>query len=142
MDTWLQPRRLLLAVVVGLVVLFLIFPILVVIPMGFTSSESLAFPPMGFSTHWYERLLNDANWRNSLVNSLQVAGGTLVASLAIGVPLALGLVRGRFLGKGLLSAFVITPLVVPTLIVAIGVFYTWTLGWSIGPVHFGGHRLA
>ena len=137
MDHWRQPRRLLLALVIALIVVFLVFPILVVIPMGFTSSESLSFPPRGFSTRWYERQITEPNWRRSLLNSLRVAFGTVVTSLAVGVPLALGLMRGRFPGQRLLAAFVITPLVMPTVIVAIGVFYTWSLGWAIGPIRFG-----
>ncbi len=138
MDRWRQPRRFLLLVVGALTVAFLVIPILIVVPMGFTSTESLAFPPHGFSFRWYERLVDEPAWRNALLNSLQVAVGTLGASLVLGVPMALGLVRGKFPGQRLLAAFIITPLVMPTLIVAIGVYYTWTLGWNVGPLHFGG----
>jgi putative spermidine/putrescine transport system permease protein len=124
---------------VAFIVLFLVLPILVVIPMGFTGSESLEFPPRGFSTQWYQELIANPQWRQALLNSALVAFGTLCLSLALGVPLALGLERGRFRGRRLLSGVVILPLVVPTVITAIGIYYTWTLGWSFGPILVGGH---
>lgn len=133
MDRWTQPRRLVLALVVGLTIVVLLFPILIVIPLGFSAAESLAFPPNGFSPRWYLRLVEEPAWRNALVNSFQVAIGTVALSLLLGVPMALALVRGRFRGIRLLGLLVITPLIMPTLIVAIGVYYTFTLGWSIGP---------
>lgn len=116
----------------------LVFPILIVVPLGFSAAESLGFPPIGFSTRWYERLVDQPAWRNALLNSLQVALGTVILALALGVPMAMALVRGRFRGQRLLALLVITPLVMPTLIVAIGVYYTFTLGWTIGPVSVGG----
>lgn len=136
MDRWTQPRRLALALFVALTVVLLVFPVLVVVPLGFSAAESLAFPPNGFSLRWYVRLVEEPAWRNALLNSLQVAVGTVVLSLLLGVPMSLALVRGRFRGTRLLGLLVITPLVMPTLIVAIGVYYTFTLGWSIGPFSF------
>lgn len=139
MGSVLTVRYVGLGVVVGLIVLFLILPILIVIPVGFTGAESLEFPPRGFSLQWYQQLLADPQWRQALLNSLTVALGTLCLSLVIGVPLALGLDRGAFRGRRVVSSLVLAPLVVPTIITAIGVYYTWTLGWGLGPFRLGGH---
>lgn len=138
MDRWTEPRRLALAMLTGLIVLFLVIPIIIIVPVGLTSSESIQFPPRGLSLRWYADLIEDPNWRRALINSLQVAAGTLVLSLVLGIPMALGLTRGKFPGQRLVSGLVLTPLVMPTLIVAIGVYYVWTMGWSIGPLQFGG----
>lgn len=138
MDRWTEPRRLFLALLTVVIVLFLVLPILIIIPVGLTSAESIQFPPRGLSLRWYIDLVEDPAWRRALGNSLQVAVGTLVLALALGIPMALGMTRGRFRGQRLVSGLVLTPLVMPTLIVAIGVYYVWTAGWAIGPIRIGG----
>jgi putative spermidine/putrescine transport system permease protein len=117
-----------------LVVAFLLLPLVVIVPIGLTSSRSLTFPPPGYSLRWYAYLLSDETWRNSLLLSLQVGLGTVAVSLLLGVPMALGLVRGRFPGRGLTQGLMLSPLVIPSVIVAIGMYSVWAVGWRIGGV--------
>lgn len=130
--------RLLLGVFGLLVCVFLAAPLLIIMPLSFTNAEEMIWPPVGFSTRWYETVLASSDWRERIVTSLEIGMGSATLATALGLLAALGLVRGRFPGKGLVSALLLSPLVVPTVVIAIGMFFVWTLGWSIGPVTVGG----
>jgi putative spermidine/putrescine transport system permease protein len=106
--------------------------------MSFTASQTLEFPPRGLSLRWYERLFGDAAWRESLLVSLRVGLGTVVVSLILGIPMAIGLTRRAFPGRNLVRALLIAPLAVPTIIFAIGAYFVWTVGWRLGPFQAGG----
>lgn len=121
-DSWRQPRRIVLAVAGALTVLFLVAPAMVVVPMSFTSARILSWPPLGFSTQWYEKMIGDPQWSTGFVNSAQVAVVTAIVATLLGTLAAIGLVRGRFPGKGLANALFLSPLIVPVVIVAIGMF--------------------
>ena len=110
-DSWRSPRRLALLAIGTVTVLYLVAPMLVIVPMAFTSGQSLSWPPQGFSTQWFDRMLSNPAWTRGFQNSALVA--TLVAILAtiLGTIGALGLVRGRFPGKGVANALVLSPLI-------------------------------
>ncbi|MBI2762464.1 MAG: ABC transporter permease [Chloroflexi bacterium] len=133
-DSWRQPHRLLLVALGALTVFFLLAPTLVVVPMSFTASNSLTFPPEGFSTRWYEKMVTDPQWSTGFVNSAKVAFLTAVLATALGTLAALGTVRGRFPGRNGLQLLILSPLIVPVIIIAIGmfsVFVRWKLAGSI-----------
>jgi len=129
-DSWRQPRRLLLLALGALTVFFLMAPTLVVVPMSVTASNALTFPPEGFSTRWYEKMLTDPQWSSGFVNSAQVAFLTAVLATVLGTLAALGTVRGRFPGKSAVNALVLSPLIVPVIIIAIGMFSLF-VRWKI-----------
>ena len=130
MTSWLQPHRLLLMVVGGLTVFFLTVPTLLVVPMGFSSSQILAFPPPGWSLEWYQKAFSDPQWTSGFANSLQVAALTALVSSVLGTLTSLGMVRGRFPGKNLVNALILSPLIVPVIIIAIGMFSLY-VRWKI-----------
>jgi putative spermidine/putrescine transport system permease protein len=121
-DSWRQPRRILLATLGGLTVFYLLAPTLVIVPMSFTQAHILSFPPTGFSLQWYEQMLTDPQWSRGLINSAQVAVLTALAATVLGTLAALGLVRGRFPGRTIVNAVALSPLIVPVVIIAIGMF--------------------
>jgi putative spermidine/putrescine transport system permease protein len=121
-DSWRRPTRLLLVAFGLLVVVFLVGPSLVIVPMGFSSAKILAFPPPGFSLQWYEKMFTDPTWTNGFVNSFQVAILTAILSTILGTLGALGLARGRFPGKRFASLVILSPLIVPVVVIAIGMF--------------------
>ena len=129
-DSWRQPRRLLLVALGTLTVFFLMAPTIVVVPMSFTASHALTFPPEGFSTRWYEKMLTDPQWSTGFVNSAQVALLTAILATVLGTLGALGTVRGRFLGKSAVNALILSPLIVPVIIIAIGMFSVF-VRWKI-----------
>ena len=129
-ESWRQPRRLLLLAIGGLVVLFLVAPTLIVVPMGFSSSKILEFPPPGWSLEWYGKAFTSKEWTSGMWNSIQVAVITAILATIIGTLAALGLVRGRFPGRTLLNAVLLSPLIVPVIIIAIGMFSLY-VRWKI-----------
>jgi putative spermidine/putrescine transport system permease protein len=130
-DSWRQPRRILMAALGLLTILYLVAPTLVIVPMSFTEARILSFPPQGFSLEWYERMLSDRQWSSALVNSAQVAVLTTILSVVLGTLAALALVRGRFPGRTAVNGLILAPLIVPIVIIAIGMF-SLVVRWRIG----------
>lgn len=124
--------RLLLRAVAGLTLAFLALPVLVVVPLSFSASPYLEFPPAGLSLQWYGRYLASARWMTATLFSLQIAAGTTVVALLLGVPAAFGLVRREFPGKGLVVAFFMAPIIVPYIITAIAVYFLFVRLGLIG----------
>jgi putative spermidine/putrescine transport system permease protein len=115
-------RRLWLYALVSLIVLFLIAPSLLVIPLSFSDSRYLTFPPPAWSTRWYGAYFGAVEWREATYVSFAAATLTMLLSTAIGTLAAYGLntLRGRL--ATLAYAVFILPLVVPAILIAIGIF--------------------
>lgn len=114
-----HPFRIALLVVAVLAYLFLLAPIIVIAVASFGSTEFLSFPPQGFSLQWYREALERPDFRQGFRVSLIVAVATAVLSTVIGSLAALALVRYRFWGRDLLSALFLSPLILPTLVLAL-----------------------
>ena len=112
-----------LVLVAAVVLLLLIAPIVIVAIVSFSSAEYLTFPPPGFSLRWYERFFTLPGWRRALWVSVQVASITMVLATGLGLMASLALVRGRFRGKGLVYGFVLAPMIVPTIITAVALYF-------------------
>ena len=133
-DSWRQPRRILMGGLGLLTVLYLLAPTLVIVPMSFTESRILSFPPQGFTLEWYERIVADRQWSSALTNSAQVAVLTTILSVVLGTLAALALARGRFPGRTAANGLVLAPLIVPVVIIAIGMFslfVRWRISGSL-----------
>jgi putative spermidine/putrescine transport system permease protein len=114
-------RRVLIATC-ALIYFFLMLPLLVVFPISLSSAPYMQFPPPGFSWQWYERYLDDPQWIDSTWRSLYIGGATALLALALGVPLAFALVRGRFFGRTILDRVALAPIIVPHIIFAVAVY--------------------
>jgi ABC-type spermidine/putrescine transport system permease subunit II len=91
--------------------------------MSFSPKRILEFPPEGFSFKWYASYFTNAQWIGATLRSFRVALGVSFLSTVLGVLAAFGLIRGRYRGKGLLMAFILSPLIVPVIIKAVSVYY-------------------
>jgi len=125
-------RRVLLGMLCWTILLFLTLPILIVFPLSFSSGSYLSFPPPGFSTRWYSAFFTSSEWTGAALMSLQVALPVTALSVLLGTPAAIGLSRGGFAGKRLLHALVLSPLIVPGIIVAIGVYFVYAQYGLVG----------
>lgn len=116
--------RLKIALVCFSVVLvaWLILPTLVLVPISFSEKASFNFPSQGFSLQWYERFFTDASWLRSMALSLQVGLVVTVIATVAGTLAAFGLSKIRFRGKGLLEGALLTPMMVPGIVLAIGLY--------------------
>jgi putative spermidine/putrescine transport system permease protein len=112
--------RALVVAFAGLALVFLMAPLLVVVPLSFSSEPFFTFPIPGFSLRWYEDLLANERWMASLGNSLVVAAATTVLATVLGTMAALGLNRPSFPAKKAVTALLISPMIVPIVIVAVG----------------------
>src|SRR5215207_2861278 len=118
-------QRLWLYGLTALVLLFLVAPTLIVIPMSFSASNSLAFPPQGFSLRWYEEFFTTSTWQDATFVSLRVSFLAMLAATPIGTAAAYGLHLGRFPFGGLVYGAIVSPLMVPVILIAIGLFFLY-----------------
>ncbi|UOQ61494.1 ABC transporter permease [Leucobacter rhizosphaerae] len=105
---------------------FMVLPTLVVIPLSFTTRTVLSWPPSGFDLRWYEEILTDRAWQSALVTSLQTGVLTAVCATVLGTGIALSLSRGRYIGRRFFTIAVLAPMIVPTVILAIGAFFVFS----------------
>lgn len=115
-------RRLWLYVLGALVLLFLVLPSLLVIPLSFSDSRYLAFPPPGWSTRWYEAYFEAVEWRDATVVSFTAALATMVISTVLGTLAAYSLHTSSSRFTRIAYAAFMLPLIITGILIAIGVF--------------------
>ncbi len=108
-----------LRILCGLVLLFLVLPVLVIVPLSFNSGTFLVYPLQGFSLRWYADFFQSAEWMRSLTNSMIVAPAATLLAMVFGTLAAIGLTRGEFRGKALVMSLMISPMVVPVVIIGV-----------------------
>lgn len=111
-----------LVVVGSVVLLYLIFPNVVIIPMSLSSAPHFQFPPPGLSLRWYEQFFGDARWIDSLLVSVRVALLATALSVVLGTGAAFGIARGRLPVPAAIRSLLLAPLVTPYVIIAAGLY--------------------
>jgi len=114
--------KMLLQLFAGLMFVYLIVPSIMALPMSFTDTRYLVFPPEGFTLKWYKEVLTSERWTLPIIFSLKIATITTLVSLVIGIMASLALVRGALPGKNILHLFFISPILVPVIITAFAVY--------------------
>lgn len=117
---------------VALVFVFLLLPITMVVLTSFSESAVLKFPPTHFTLKWYQNISHE--FVQALKISLIVSAGTTVLATVVGTMAALALVRGRFVGRTAMSAFCLSPLMVPTLVIGVAAFQFANHLWDLANV--------
>ena len=107
----------------GLVLLFLILPILIVIPISFNNSSFLSFPRGVWSLRWYDDFFFNDRWTTAVKNSIIIAFFSTILSTTLGTVAALGLSRPNFPGRALVMAVLISPMIVPIVITAAALYF-------------------
>jgi putative spermidine/putrescine transport system permease protein len=118
-----------------LTVVFLLAPIVVIIAVSFNSTALFTFPPPHWSLRWYMSLWDSRSWREAGIFSLALASLVALAALCLGVPAAYGLARDRFRGRKLVEGLLISPTVVPSIVLALGLYMLFS------PLHLIGTPL-
>ena len=120
-------------VICGLIFIFLITPILVVMPLSFNAQnyftftpEMLRFDPAGFSLKHYQDFFNNDEWQRSFWNSLIIAPIATVISVSLGTLAAIGLSQSHVPAKRAIMAILISPMIVPLIISATGMFFFYS----------------
>ena len=109
-----------------LVMGFLVLPLLVVIALSFSPSRFFVFPPTGLSLRWYSDLMSAPKWRDAAVNSLVVGLGASLLSTTLGLLAAWGLSGTRSRFTGFVTGWLVLPMGVPIVVVAVASFITYS----------------
>lgn len=123
-----------LAVGFGGFLVFLYAPTVVLIAFSFNSSSVAALPFEGLTTGWYEAAWNNVEVRNALIATIQVGFGTALLATAISLGVSYALARRRFPGRSLVSAMVLVPLVVPTVVFGVALLVLFRPSDPVIPV--------
>ena len=107
----------------ALVLFFLMVPILAIIPLSFNSGTFLTYPLDGLSLRWYHEFINSVQWTRALKNSFIIGLSSAALATVLGTMAALGLTRANFRGKGLVMAILLSPMIVPVVITAVGFYF-------------------
>ncbi len=126
-DTQIPHRaRLWLYAVAVLVMAFLVLPTLIVIPMSFSASQYLEFPPRQWSLRWYQNYLGSPAWIQATITSLKAGALTTLVATPVGTAAAYGLFVTRAgWAHRIAVPVLLTPIIVPVILVGIGVFYVY-----------------
>ena len=117
--------RLWLYVLTAVIMLLLVIPTFIVVPMSFSDSQYLEFPPRTWSMRWYDEYLESSKWMRATLTSVQVGILTMLVATPIGTMAAYALfVSGHRAAKAIF-VFLITPMIVPVILIAIGAFYAF-----------------
>ncbi len=109
-----------------LVLLFLILPILVIIPLSFNSSRYLSFPPEEISFRWYREYFSNTEWIAATLRSFIVASATTVVSTLLGVLASFPLARKIFILKNFFQILLLAPMFIPLIVIAVGIFFMFS----------------
>ncbi len=111
----------------GATYVLLALPAVIVVASSVSRTTFLTFPPQGFTLDWYRRALESPAFMDSLALSTELAVAATVLALAIGTPAAYAIDRRRFPGRAAFQAFLLSPMIVPLVVLAIGLLQllTW-----------------
>ncbi|MEQ8347034.1 MAG: ABC transporter permease [Sneathiellaceae bacterium] len=120
-------------VICAAIFVFLIAPILVIIPLSFNAEpyftythQMLTLDPDGFSLRWYDEFFSSDAWLTSIRNSLIIGVSATLIATALGTVAALGLARRYMPARGLIMGILISPMIVPLIISAAGMFFFYS----------------
>jgi len=129
-STWHRIGGALLGSTAWLVLLFLILPILVIVPLSFNAEPFFSFTegmlklqPEAYSLRWYSAVFNDAGWLLSIKNSFFIGIFSTLIATALGTCAAVGLARDEMPARRLITALLLSPMIVPLIITAAGMFF-------------------
>lgn len=109
-------RRLGLPTFTLLVCVFVTMPLLVVVGFSVNSAPYVVFPPTGYTFDWYQQVLSSTEYLDSLYISIRIALEVVLVAFLLGVPASLGLVRGQFRGRTMVTSAIMSPVLVPTVV--------------------------
>jgi putative spermidine/putrescine transport system permease protein len=117
--------KLVLGAVVVLILLFLIVPVLIVVPLSFSDTRFMTFPPPAYSLRWYEAFVGSPSWMAAARTTLTASVSAALIATPLGVAAAYGIQNGTHWSMRYVRLVLMLPLMVPIIIVAVGVFFVY-----------------
>jgi putative spermidine/putrescine transport system permease protein len=110
-----------------LILLYLLAPVIVVVATAFTTTAYPVFPPQGFTLQWFQKFLSMTEFTDAVQRSAMLATASTLVATALGTFSALALARYRFRGREAISAFMLSPILFPTIVLGLAllVFYSY-----------------
>ena len=105
---------------------FLIAPLAIVCLVAFTPGNLLSVPTVHFSARWFRALIDDPGFTQAFENSLWLATLSATVAAMLGVPAALGLTRYRFPGRGAINSLLLSPLMIPPVVIGVALLQMFT----------------
>ena len=102
------------------VALFILGPLLIVVPMSFSTATSFQFPPPGYWFGYYRAFFLDPRWTQPVINSIGIGIASAALTMLLVIPAALAIVRHRFKGRSAANLLLMTPMIVPHIVMALG----------------------
>lgn len=140
---WGRVARTMFYIYCTLIFMFLIAPLAVIVPLSFNAEpyftftpKMLTLDPTGWSTRWYEELRDNPQWIESVKNSFIVAVFSTLIATVLGTMAAIGLSRANMPYRGLIMALVLSPMIVPVIVVAAGMSFVYG-SWGLSQTHLG-----
>ncbi len=120
-----SPRRIIFVLLCAAVLLYLVLPILIVVPMSFSSARFLTFPPPSLSLRWYREYIGSPAWMQATLVTLTVAVCTVAIATPLGVSAAYAISQSKLRIMRIIHAALLLPLMVPIIITAVGIFFVY-----------------
>jgi putative spermidine/putrescine transport system permease protein len=136
----------LLSLYAWIIIAALLVPIIAFVPMAFTGASFLSFPPQGFSLRWFEQFAGSSLWVGAMIRSFGIGFATAAITLVVAALAALGVARTRGRLGGAVFLLFLAPMMVPSIVVAIGLFFVFarmslvatdlgiTIGHTVGAI--------
>jgi putative spermidine/putrescine transport system permease protein len=127
-ETWKRNIRglrggILLSLYAWAMIAILLVPIIAFVPMAFTGSTFLSFPPPSWSVRWFEQFAASPLWLGAMIRSFSVGFATAAITLLIAATAALGVARTRSRFGSAAFLLCLSPMMVPSIVIAIALFY-------------------
>jgi putative spermidine/putrescine transport system permease protein len=116
-------RHWLLLIGCGAILFFLVAPVLVVIPLAFNNEPYFHFPIHTYSLRWFHELFTNPVWLSAISNSLVTATLATLLATTLGTLAAVGLNHRNLPGKRLIMAILVSPMIVPVVVLAVGAYF-------------------
>ena len=118
---WRFGARLVEPAYLGVISVFILLPLVVLIPVSFSAADVLIFPPPGYSLRWFEKILGSPEWVAAALTSLRIGAATCVVTLLMAILTVLGFGR-HFRFQGAAEALLLSPLTVPSVVFSLGAY--------------------
>lgn len=115
-----------------LIIAFLAVPAFFIVPVSFTTESFIEWPPRGFTLKWYRIYLASQQWVGATIRSLGVGAATATLAMLVGTPAAFVLARRELRARTAALAFILSPLIIPRMIIAVALFYLYARVGLIG----------
>lgn len=122
----------LMQAIVALILLAMIAPIIVVVLLSFSAASYLSFPPPALGVRWYREYLSSRDWLTATWLSIEIAVSVVMLSTLLGTLATLGLAKLPQVARMLATGLILSPLIMPVIIVSIGMYYAFARFGLVG----------